>query len=558
MKQRKALAILCSAATAVGGMFLLTGANSPTKAAPFTGANQYNGYSTGTNVFADLLKNLQPGVELANANVAFSGAASNTSGLKPLNNEMDHAVIPSDLETAGKVPTAPFNSYGRGSGLEVGLGTTIPNNPDVNQIILAGMAEEAAAPVTGTTGASQPDGSVVKELPPGGIPGDPLIYASLLRGQAKALYTPNQCVVDPNNVGQGRGEVGRLELINTAMGPLAPKLGDPNSQPLLSLTRGQPTQGTLGSSDSRVHLTPNAGSTTHFGVMSETSQDIAPVTLFKGTTNQLTIEVAGEWSLRALATGNAATSSLKYGPTFNGAPPTPTTPLITITPPGGAPQIVLKTQDIFGPGKVPQNIFIPGGPGPQLLELNIGEDPRAIGSDNVTTTPLPAPTVSNTEVSGAVDVIRVKVLAALQTPGDHVGEVRIGHMEAKSVVPNGGVDCSGTIATTTTTTQPGGSTTTTTQPGATTTTTQPGATTTTTEPGGTTTTTAPVTPGNTTTTTQPGATTSTTEPGATTSTTAPKRAAVTTTTTAPAQVQAVTFSQTPTAQAQSQTPNFTG
>src|SRR5438105_14664343 len=81
---------------------------------------QWSGYSTGTNVFADVLKNLVPGAgsELANANVAFSGAASDTAGLQPQNNEMDHAVV----------PPGALNSYGRGSGLEVGLGTTLPNN----------------------------------------------------------------------------------------------------------------------------------------------------------------------------------------------------------------------------------------------------------------------------------------------------------------------------------------------------------------------------------------------------------------------------------------------
>ena len=37
----------------------------------FTPKPQFSGYSTGTDVFADLVKNLSPGVELANAHVAF-------------------------------------------------------------------------------------------------------------------------------------------------------------------------------------------------------------------------------------------------------------------------------------------------------------------------------------------------------------------------------------------------------------------------------------------------------------------------------------------------------
>src|SRR5204863_8211496 len=99
------------------------------------------------------------------------GAAANTSGLaQPINNEMQNAVSPS-------LPTK--DAYGRGSALEVGLGTSLPNNPDANQAILAGLAQAAAPPSSSL---------VTKELGP--IKRDPLIYASLLRGQAQALFGP--------------------------------------------------------------------------------------------------------------------------------------------------------------------------------------------------------------------------------------------------------------------------------------------------------------------------------------------------------------------------------
>src|SRR5207248_4047160 len=94
------------------------------KAAAFAGANQFAGYSTGTDVHADLLQlpGPNPTSRLVNADVAFSGAAANTSGLaQPINNEMQNAVSPS-LSTK--------DAYGRGSALEVGLGTSLPNNPD--------------------------------------------------------------------------------------------------------------------------------------------------------------------------------------------------------------------------------------------------------------------------------------------------------------------------------------------------------------------------------------------------------------------------------------------
>src|SRR5204862_599822 len=216
--------------------------------------------------------------------------------------------------------------------------------------------------------------------------------------------------------------------------------------------------------------------------------------------------------------------------------PTPTTPLITITPPNGAPQIILKPQDLLGPGKRPQHID-----SPTLASLSVGEDPRAIGDNSATPAP-PTVAANGTQASGAVDVVRIKLL--VPDPTSHLADVRIGHMEAKAQVPSGGVSCPTSTPTTnpTATTTPGTPTTNTTA------TTTPGG-------GGTTTTTNNV-PGNTTT-TQPGGGggTTTTAPNAGGNTTTTAQPAAATTTTRPAQVQAVTFSQTPTAQAQSQTPN---
>src|SRR4051812_32459829 len=195
MKQRKAIAVLGSAAIAVSGMFLVTGVNSPSKAAapaPFTAGQHFAGYSTGTDVFVDALKQLAPpGGELANVNAGFSGAAANSNGVldtyatagatpppphsglnAPFENEMGHAVVPKELATFGGTSTSPFQSYGRGSGVEGGLGVTLPKNPDVNQAILVGLAEQAAPPKT-PGGNTFPDNSITKEGGP--IPADPLL-----------------------------------------------------------------------------------------------------------------------------------------------------------------------------------------------------------------------------------------------------------------------------------------------------------------------------------------------------------------------------------------------
>jgi hypothetical protein len=299
-------------------------------------------------------------------------------------------------------------------------------------------------------------------------------------------------------------------------------------------------------------LVPDPTNPGHFIVHSETRQILAPVTLFKGTPNEVNIDIGGEWVLKADASGHGGGSHVTYAPEGE---PDPTTPVLRVFQ-GGKLQGQLSTQDILmGKGL---NISIPPNPAPPLppappilLEISAGEPPHVIGNTNAPVVPDP----TGQTASGAVDVVRAKVLNAL--PQFQLADVRVGHMEVNAQAPSGGVTCSTPVGPTTSTTQPG-ATTTTTQPGATTTTTQPGATTTTTQPGATTTTTA-VVPGNTTTTTAPGATTSTTaNPNGNTTTTAKPKSAAATTTTTPAQVQAVTFSQTPTASAQSQTPNFTG
>src|SRR5436305_340596 len=403
---KKSFAVLATWAMALASVIVLITPGA--KAAAFAGGNQFSGYSTGTLVHADLLQfgSLgSPVGRLVNADVGFSGAAADTTGLaNPVNNEMQNAVSPA-------LPTK--NSYGRGSGLELGLGTSLPNNPDVNQLILAGLAQASAPPSSGL---------VTKEEGP--IKGSPLIYASLLRGQAQANFDPNACVTDPTNVSFGLGNVANVELLNT--GGTNPD--GSMQQPILATNIGNPTDRAVGQAKSWMHLVPNPGGT--FGLVSETHETVAPVTLFKGTANEIRIELLGEWVLRSTATGTPGGASVTYAPAGN---PTPTTPLITITPPNAAPQIILKTQDLFGPGKLPQHIDIP-----TLASISVGEDPRAIGDNSATPAP-PTVAANGTQASGAVDVVRVKLL--VPDPTSHLADVRVGHIESSALVPGGGVAC---------------------------------------------------------------------------------------------------------------------
>src|SRR5205823_12424473 len=116
------------------------------------------------------------------------------------------------------------------------------NTPAANQWILAGRAEAAAPPSTSL---------VTKEVGP--IKGDPLIYASLLRGQAQAAFDPNSCVTDPTNLAFGLGNVADVQLLD--QGTANPD--GSMSKPVIATDIGTPTDRAVGQAKSWMHLVPN-------------------------------------------------------------------------------------------------------------------------------------------------------------------------------------------------------------------------------------------------------------------------------------------------------------
>src|SRR5438105_1754301 len=153
------------------------------------------------------------------------------------------------------------------------------------------------------------------------------------------------------------------------------------------------------------------------GLKSETRQTIAPVTFFRGTPAQFSVEVLGEWALRAIADG--AKGSVSYGPLAA----SPETPVLRVLGDHGQVLGQLTTQQLLGQKGL--EIVIPG-----VAEVVLGEDPRAIGGDAASSA-----TVQATQASAAVDVVRVKLL------GGALADVRVGHMEAAVSVPAAGVQC---------------------------------------------------------------------------------------------------------------------
>lgn len=371
-------------------------------------AGPFGGYSTGTVVHADALQAAVAGPRVVDAEVAFSGASSNSGGLATaINNEMSQPVQPA---LSGK------NSAGRGTGLELGLGTTTPNNPDANQAILAGLAESSAPPNAPL---------VKKEVGP--VPADPVAYASLLRGQAGSLWDPNTCVIG-QPLAFGLGYAADAQLLNTG----TKNADDTMSKPVVATDTTQNARA-VSQSTSFTYLVPNADGS--FGVVSESHQTIAPVTLFKGTPNEVTIEALGEWVLRARASGLNGGAKIEYAP---GGSPTPTTPVLRIIQPNASnpTTTILTLQQLLGG----TGLSIPANP---LVNITIGEGPRKIAAAGAIPDPKAAPAVAGdgTSAAAAVDVVRVNLLQPDATGGLHALDLRIGHMEAKAFTPAGGIRC---------------------------------------------------------------------------------------------------------------------
>lgn len=366
-----------------------------------TAAGGFSGFATSTMLHADALRTDES--RLADVEVSFSGASIDSDGYaSAIRNEMGRTVSPAARDK---------RSAARGAALEAGLNVA---GDDDNQLIVAGKAETA-----------MPGGEPsVRELGP--VNGAPLAWASLLSGRADARYTgENQCVLG-EDASRGTSGIADVMLLETGETLEDGRLG----APLLALDAPNPERVVVGSvSRTRfVAQTDKAGKAlgTNAGLMSETRLTMLPVTLFKNTDNETTIEVLGEWVLRVVATGVTGGAWVHFGP----ADTTPETPVLRVIR-SGEVQTILRAQDILGDAGA--QVVIPG-----VGEIAVGEDARAIGGEFAS-----APTVRSdgTAAAAAADVVRIRLLS-----DNGVADVRLGHMEASVAVPAGGVACALPVA----------------------------------------------------------------------------------------------------------------
>jgi hypothetical protein len=343
-------------------------------------AKGYAAYGTASVIHAHALQVGE--TRLENTDAAFSGAAYASAPISEIKNEMARVINPA---------LAAGNAYARGSGLEVGLGI---NQSEPNQIVPGSIAEAKAPPSTEL---------ISKQVPNVSVP--PVVSADLLRGQAQAKAS-SACTTG-TDLSYGLGYAANLALINTTVASAAETPDRAVSQ-----------------SRSHTFLVAQDGTPSpirKFGLASETRQTIAPVTLFKGTANEITLEFAGEWVLRTVADGKSG--KVFYGP----GDVSPNTPLLRILRPSQPVQEILSTQALFGPGGLTIDVS-------PLLKVSIGTPPRMIGgADNS------KPVETATLAAAAADVVRVTLLSAEESLT--AADVRIGHMENATAVPEGGIEC---------------------------------------------------------------------------------------------------------------------
>jgi Domain of unknown function DUF11 len=382
--------IVAAALVAVIALAIMVAAV-PASAVPFNEAS-FSGYATGNVLYAHALDTGD--LKVVNATEGHTGAQVNSDGIKAITNEMGRQVF---------AAAAAKRTAGRGSGVEVGIAK---GPTEDNDIVLANLSR-AAAP---------PDAKDSADLL-GPIQGAPLLYASALASSAEANWSNSDTCVIGKDLSNGMGQAADLQLIDT--GTADPKTGKLGA-PLLATDAGPDPKDpdrSVAWSKSRTYLTPQTGPNAipgRWGLTSEVAMTIAPITI--GDT--LTIEFLGEWVLKATAGGVPGSSSIHYGP----GNVSPQTKVLSVLQ-DGVEQGSLTLQDLLG--NTGADIPIPG-----VADIRIGEAPRAIGGDFGS-----APTANATTASGAVDVAKVTLADG------QIADVRLGHMETKAVVPEGGIDC---------------------------------------------------------------------------------------------------------------------
>jgi hypothetical protein len=363
----------------------------------------FSAQATGTALHVDAGRAAAGGPRLADVEVASSAATVDSGGLlQPVADETGRRVQP--------VGARGSKSFGRGVGVEVGLLRGAAGRGV--ELAVAGVSEAQAPPAAGP----------VHDLGPVRI--NPLVFATLARGWAAPDWSVTSCVIG-RPVSSALGSASDVQVLG-----LGPEGSEGRFTAPVAATGGGPGTGRgVVASHSLTYLRPNPGGT--FAIVSETRQSFAPVTLLRGSPAELTVELLGEFVLRATATGQAGGARVEYSPAGD---PTPTTPVLRLVQRERVLEFTF--QQIFGG----DGFTLAVDP---LVRVAVAEHARRPvapgGQPDPGSQPVEAP--DGRLAAAAVDAVRITLVDLPVAGSARTVDVRLGHMEVAAAVPEGGVAC---------------------------------------------------------------------------------------------------------------------
>lgn len=297
---------------------------------------------------------------------------------------VDLSVAPAQADVASvglDAPRAPARSYSRGTNLDLDiLSGTLP---------LTGLiveSEQSAPP-------DNPEPTVNELL---NLNAAPLARVLLARATAQSRWAGDtQCVAPGTPIALGQSEVTDPEVLTG--------VGGPAGTALVALDN---RQGSTVYTKSTVGLIDVAGSPNK-GVMAEAHTQLTGVTLFKGTTSELIVNVVAPPVVTAIATGQPGGASVSYSE-----------PILQI----------VQNGNVIGElnaANINQTIVVPNG----ILELKLG-------TLEATTSP------DGTSAQGSANLLSVTLLGA-PLPVEVIAPLSIAAGVVSAKVPAGGVVCGG-------------------------------------------------------------------------------------------------------------------
>lgn len=354
------------------------GFTSPTANAAAPGP--YSGYAHASAVHVDAVTN--GATRLVNLDAAVANAAVNSAGLRQTLTAHDRPVIIDDSKLGKK-------SFASSELVRVGVAGA-PSAPGT----LVNL------PSTATLAAAPGDAPASVELLKQQV--SPVANARVLHRSASPVWNGSTCVIgEPISI--GTFEAARLELVDTAVNESTANF-DKELIGIVSDSAG-PDRAAV----NQVSLTQlYEGSGEGFGLMAATMSTIAPVTLFEGTDNEITIELLGPAVLRAMADGTSGGAKVEFD-----------APAVSVIQ-DGVRQVILPDDPL-------EVIEVPTDGG-GVLQIRIGQLDVSQRAANGT----------SAVAKGAV--LTVKVAHGVQN-GLKGATIAIGHVEAAVNVPAGGITC---------------------------------------------------------------------------------------------------------------------